>query len=133
MNLSEQSSAAILEFTSIDFAKPTIHWPALSLSSPLHPESPLVLITEPSVFSFSQPSASFDHFTCFTCLAVSVLGSTTRYKNSSLHFHYLHQVWIRSLLFECLYFVETRILLNCHPVKRLIFYLFHYSFLYSFR
>ena len=41
-----QSSAAILEFTSIDFAKPTIHWAALSLSSPPHPESPLVLITE---------------------------------------------------------------------------------------
>ena len=71
-----------LEFTFINFAKPTIHWPALYLSSPPHPESPLVLITEPSVFSFSQPSASFDHFTCFTCVAFSVLGSTTQNKNS---------------------------------------------------
>ena len=101
-SLNAHNSEVIFELTLMDFANPITHWPALSLSKLPHLDSPLILTTEPSVFSLCQPSASFNHYwTCFNCLSFPMLGlQNTVHKLMSLHFHHLNQIWVRRLLLE---------------------------------
>ena len=61
-SLKAQNSTAMLELTLMDLAKPTTYCPEQSLSSPPHPDSPLVLTTEPSVLSLCQPAGGFNHW-----------------------------------------------------------------------
>ena len=81
-SLKAHNSAAILELTLMDLAKPTTDYPEQSLSSPPHPDSPFVLTTEPSVLSLCQPAGGFNHWIWFRCLTFPVLVSKTQYNSS---------------------------------------------------
>ena len=81
-SLKAHNSAAILELTLMDLAKPTTDCPKQSLSSPPHPSSPLEQTTNPSVLSLGHPSGGFNHWIYFKSLTNPVLVSNTQYNSS---------------------------------------------------
>ena len=97
-SLKAHNSAAILELTLMDLAKPTTDCPKQSLSSPPHPDSPFVLTTEPSVLSLCQPVGGFNHWIWFRCLTFLVLGSKTQYNSS---WDFISTTWTRFGLEGC--------------------------------